>query len=96
VGDLASCWDEIDKILAIQLSKIQASFGMSRAVLEHRYKGIILYFELDGYLSRAALGFIFEEEKRSKTFGFAKKEYGCVHKTSYKLSCACCNGPYCF
>jgi len=96
VGDFASCWDEINKILAIQLSEIQASFGRSGAVLEHRYKGNILYSELDGYLSRTALSFIFEEEKRSKTFGFAKKECGYVHKTSYKLYCACCNGPCCF
>jgi len=36
---LTSCWDEIGKMLIIHLSKIQASFGRSRIVLEHIYKG---------------------------------------------------------
>jgi len=42
-GDLASSWNEIDKMLAIQLFEIQTSFGRSRTVLEHKYKGNFLY-----------------------------------------------------
>lgn len=87
--DLASRWDEIDKMLAIQLSEIQTSFGRSCTILEHKYKGNFLYYELEGCISRAALGFIFEEVKCSKTFDFAKKDCGCVIKTSYGLPCVC-------
>jgi hypothetical protein len=36
VGDLASCWDEIDKMLAIQLGEIQGSFGRSITIMEHK------------------------------------------------------------
>jgi len=45
--------------------------------------------ELEGYLSRRALKFIYDELKRSKTFGFGKEDCGCVQKTSYGLPCAC-------
>jgi len=57
VEDLTSFWDERDKMLAIQLYKIQASFGRSRTVLEHRYKANFLYYDLEGCVSRAALIF---------------------------------------
>jgi len=89
VEDLTSCWDEIYKMLAIQLGEIQASFGRSRTVFEHIYKDNFLYYELEGYVSRTTLCFIFGEAKRSKTFIFAKKDCGCVQKTSYGLPCAC-------
>ena len=36
MGDLTSCCDEINKMLAIQLSEIQGSFGMSITVMEHK------------------------------------------------------------
>jgi len=35
--DLASCWDEIDKMLVVQFSEIQGSFGRNKKVLEHKY-----------------------------------------------------------
>ena len=89
VGDLAWCWDEIDKMLAIQLLEIQASFGRSRTILEHIYKDNFLYTELEGCVSRTRLCFTFEEAKRFKTFNIAKKYYDCVIKTSYELPCAC-------
>jgi len=38
VGDLASCWDEIDKMLKNQLGEIQGSFGKSITVMVHKYK----------------------------------------------------------
>jgi hypothetical protein len=36
VGDLTSCWDQIDKMLAIQLGEIQGSFGRSITIMEHK------------------------------------------------------------
>jgi len=38
VGDLTSCWDEIDKMLKNQLGEIQGSFGRSIIVMVHKYK----------------------------------------------------------
>jgi len=87
VGDLTSCWDEIHKMLTIELGEIQASFGRNCTILEHKHKSNFLYSELEGYVSRPALHFIFEETKQSKTFNFSMKD--CVQKTSYRLPCAC-------
>jgi len=89
VGDLASCWDEIDKMLAVQFGEIQGSFGRNKIVLEHKYKNIKMMRELEAYVSRRALKFIYDELKRSKTFTFDKEDCGCVQKTSYGLHCVC-------
>jgi len=74
VGDLASCWDEIDKMLNNQFGEIQGSFGRSITVMVHKYRKNKLFSELEGYVSKAALGFIYEEFERSRRFGFAKEE----------------------
>jgi len=34
-GDLGTCWEKIDEMLAIQFGEIQSSFGRSVTVLEH-------------------------------------------------------------
>ncbi|KEH18713.1 hypothetical protein MTR_8g028025 [Medicago truncatula] len=78
-----------NKMLAIQLSEIGASFGRRLIVLEHRYKDNFLHSELEGCVFVAALCLIFEEAKPSKTLSFSKKDCGCVIKTSYGLPCAC-------
>ena len=89
MGDLASCWDEIDKMLVIQLGEIQGSFGRRITVMEHKYKRHKLLPELEGYVSKAALAFIDDELARSRTFTVDKEDCGCVQKTNYGLSCAC-------
>ena len=88
MGDLASCWDEIDKMLKNQLSEIQRSFGRSITVMVHKYKKHKLFSELEGYVSIASLGFINEELQLSRTFGFAKEDCGCVQMTTFGLLCA--------
>jgi len=40
-------------------------------------------------VSKAALGFIGEEYERSRRFGFAKEDCGCVQMVTYGLPCAC-------
>jgi len=89
VGDLSSCWDGIDKMLAVQFGEIQGSFGRNKTVLEHKYKKIKMMRELEGYVSRRALKFIYDELKCSKTFDFGPEDCGCVQNTSYGLPCAC-------
>ena len=56
-----------------------------------RYKEVLggTKRSLEGYVSRKALRFIYDELKRSKTFGFREEDCGCVQKTSYRLPCAC-------
>ena len=66
VGDLATSWGVIDKMLTIQLSEIQATFGKIRTIMEHMYKGNFLNYELKGCVSRAVMSFIYEEAKLSK------------------------------
>jgi len=58
-GDLGTCWEKIDEMLANQFGEIQSSFGRSVTVLEHRYKDVTLYYGLWGYMSRQAMEFIF-------------------------------------
>jgi len=89
VGHLTSCWDESDKMLKNQLGEIQGSFGRSITVMVHKYKKNKLFSELEGYVSRAALGFIDEELQRSRTFGFAQEDCGCVQMITFGLPCAC-------
>ena len=48
-----------------------------------------LFSELEGYVSKAALGFIDEEFERFRRFGFAKEDCGCVQMTTFGLPCAC-------
>jgi hypothetical protein len=61
VGDLASCLDKMHKMLAIQFGEIQASFGRNRIVLYHKYKRHLLFSDLEGYVSRPELVFIYDE-----------------------------------
>ncbi|KEH34517.1 hypothetical protein MTR_3g467680 [Medicago truncatula] len=89
VGDLASCWDEIDKMLKNQLGEIQGSFGRSITVMKHKYKRHKLFSQFEGYVSRAALGFIDDELQCSRTLIFAKEDCGCMQMTRYGLPCAC-------
>jgi hypothetical protein len=63
VGDLDTCWEKIHDMLVVQLTAIQTSFGRSCTVLEHRFKDVILYSRLGGYVSRYALGNIVLEEQ---------------------------------
>jgi len=89
VGDLATSLGVIDKMLTIQLSEIQTTFGKSRTIIEHIYKGNFLYYELKGCVSRAVMSFIYEEAKLSKKTDIVKENCGCVIKTSYGLPYAC-------
>jgi len=42
VGDLASCWDEIDKMLKNQFGEIQGNFGRSITAMVHKYRKKII------------------------------------------------------
>ena len=72
-------------LITIQLGELQASFGRNIIVLEHKHKRHFL----EGYVSRPALGFIYDELTCSRTFSFSKEDCACVQKTLYGLPCAC-------
>jgi len=76
-------------LLVVQFGEIQGSFRRKKTVLEHKYIKIKMTRELEGYVSRRVLKFIYDELKCSKTFDFCKDDCGCVHKTSCGLPCAC-------
>ena len=89
-GDLGTCWEKIEGMLANQFGEIQSSFGRSFTVLENRYKNVTLYSGSGGHMSRQAMTFIFVEEERArKTLCIEKKTCGCVEWMSYGLPCAC-------
>jgi len=84
-GDLGTCWQKIDEMLANQFGEIQSSFGRSVTILEHRYKDVTLYSGLGGHMSRQVMNFIFflEEECVRKTLCIDKGTCSCVIRTSY-------------
>jgi len=68
-GDLGTCWEKIDEMLAIHFGEIQSSFGRSVMVLEHRYKDVTLYSGLGGNMSRQAM--------QGKPYALRRKLAGC-------------------
>jgi hypothetical protein len=62
-GDLDTCSEKIDVMLANQFGEIHSSFGRRITILENRYKDVTLYSGLGGHMSRQAMNFIFVEEE---------------------------------
>jgi len=82
-------WDTVNQMLENQHNEIQTSFGRSKTVMEHRYKGQILFSQLIYNISRTGLNFLFHEAKRSETTGADSSLCGCTIRTTYGLPCAC-------
>src|SRR4051812_11227030 len=76
-------------MLENQHNEIQTSFGRSKTVMEHRYKGQILFSQLIYNISRTGLNFLFHEAKRSETTGTDSSLCGCTIRITYGLPCAC-------
>src|SRR4051812_1550452 len=88
-GDLCRGWDTVNQMLDNQHNEIQTSFGRSKTVMEHRYKGPILFSHLIYNISRTGLNFLFHEANRSETTGTDSSLCGCTIRTTYGLPCAC-------
>ncbi|GAU30678.1 hypothetical protein TSUD_39020 [Trifolium subterraneum] len=54
-GDLVKGWEAINKMLTVQLTEIQTSFGKNNTVVEHHFQGHFLYPMLVYNISRHAL-----------------------------------------
>src|SRR4051812_30407344 len=76
-------------MLENQHNEIQTSFGRSKTVIEHRYKGQILFSQLIYNISRMGLNFLFHEANRSETTGPDSSLCGCTIRNTYGLPCAC-------
>lgn len=85
-GDFVKGWECMHNMMTLQFTEIQASFGRSLSVLEHRYNNKVLYSMLNFKISRAALNFIHCEEARIEKCG---DNCGCVIRKTYGLPCAC-------
>src|SRR4051812_48783546 len=76
-------------MLQNQHNKIQTSFGQSKTVMEHRFKGQILFSQLIYNISCSGLNFMFHEAKRVETTGPDRSICGCTIRKTYGLPCAC-------
>src|SRR3954466_5480808 len=88
-GDLCRGWDTVNQMLENQHNEIQTSFGRSKTVMEHRFKGQILFSQLIYNISQTGLNFLFHEAKRSETTGPNSSLCGCAIRKTYGLPCAC-------
>src|SRR3954469_17816905 len=78
----------VNQMLENQHNEIQTSFGRRKTVMEHRYKGQILFSQLIYNIFRLGLNFLFHEAKRSETTGPDNSLYGCTIRKTYSLPCA--------
>ncbi|CAJ2651984.1 unnamed protein product, partial [Trifolium pratense] len=77
-GDFVKVWGAIHDMLVNQHTEIQATFGISLSLQEHRYNGKPMYNLVVYKVSRHALGYIHEEAKRAEEVGMDSKKCGCV------------------
>src|SRR3954464_15917607 len=88
-GDLVRGWDIVNQMLQNQHNEIQTSFGRSKTVMEHQFKGQNLFSQLIYNISHSGLNFIFHEAKRAKTTGPNSSKSGCTIRKTYGIPCAC-------
>ncbi|CAJ2676004.1 unnamed protein product [Trifolium pratense] len=88
-GDFVKVWGAIHDMLVNQHTEIQATFGISLSLQEHRYDDKPMYNLVVYKVSRTALGYIHEEAKRAEEVGMDSKKCGCVLQRTHGLPCAC-------
>ena len=88
-GNLEKGWKAIHAMLTVQFTEIQAEFGRSSTVLEHKFKGNLMYKSLEYTISRPGMNYIFKEASRAKDCGSDSKKCGCVIRRTHGLPCAC-------
>jgi alpha-glucosidase len=89
LGDLYKNRGEIDRMLINLFSEIHKDFQQSIIFKDERWKGIVLWSELQGNISREALGYLLDEVCRAEVIGADKARCGCVLRSTTGLSCAC-------
>ena len=89
MGDLSTNWKSVHNMLELQHTAIHASFKTSIIMLEHRFKGKVLWSNLILNISREALHHLVVEYNKSLEIGTDKSKCGCLSLITYRLPCAC-------
>ena len=88
MGDLCSCWDNMNNFIILQHTEIKASFQKSLIMVEHRFNKHF-FAKLRGLVSRTALIHIANEFERVKIVGIDSSLCGCTIRSTHGLPCAC-------
>jgi hypothetical protein len=82
LGDICKNWGEINRMLINMFSEIHKDFQQSIIFRDERWKGIMLRSELQGNISREALGYLLDEVRRAEVIGTDKARCGCVLRST--------------
>lgn len=72
-----------------QHSQIHSLFQTSMIMMEHRFKGKVLWSKLVRNMSTNTLYYLTNEVDREDGCGIDKSKYDCLIFITYKLVCAC-------
>jgi len=89
MGDLSTNWKSVHDMLELQHTTIHASFQTSTIMLEHRFKGNVLWSSLIRNISRDVLHHLVVEYNKALEIGTDKSKCGCLNLITYELPCAC-------
>lgn len=89
IGDLSTNWKSVHDMLELQHTAIHASFQTSIIMLEHRFKGKMLWSRLIRNISREVLHHLVVDYNKALEIGTDKSRCGCLSLITYGLSCAC-------
>ncbi|AES62388.1 FAR1 DNA-binding domain protein [Medicago truncatula] len=92
MGNLSTNWQSVNNMLELQHTTIHASFQTSIIMLEHRFKGKLLWSHLIRRISREALHHLVVEYNKALEIGTDKSKCGCLSLITYGLLCACMIG----
>jgi len=76
-------------MLELQHTAIHALFQTSIIILEHQFKGNVLWSRLIRNISGQALHHLVVEYNKALEIGTDKSKCGCLSLITYGLSCAC-------
>jgi len=77
MGDLSTNWQFVHDMLELQHTAIHASFQTSIIMLEHRFKGNVLWSNLIQNISRETLHHLVVEYNKALEIGTDKSKCGC-------------------
>jgi hypothetical protein len=89
ICDLSTNWKSVHDMLELQHTAIHAWLQTSIIMLEHRFKGKVLWSRLIRNISREALHHLVEEYDKALEIGTDKSRCGCLSLITHELLCAC-------
>jgi len=89
MGDLRTNWISVHDMLELQHTAIHASFQTSIIMLEHRFRGKVLWSRLIRNISREALHHLVQEYNKALEIGPDKSRCGGLSLITHRLLCVC-------